>query len=298
MTAWRAERRRDVRSGGVRLAVREWPGDGPPILLLHGLASTSHIFDLVAPRLAPPFRVVAYDQRGHGESGKPGAGYGFDHTAGDALEVIRALRLRRPVLVGHSWGGNVALEAAVRAPRRVAATILIDGGFVRLRDDMDWPTARKRLAPPQLAGMRVEDFLAMVRTMFEGTIEITPEVESGVMALMHVSADGRIRPRLSRRNHMRILRALWEHDPVVLLERGPAPVLALATREANPAPGERAFHEAKVRAAAQIRSIGGHVRFEWIDGIHDVPIQRPRAVASRIERFVREATVREIPTDA
>ena len=60
--------------GGVRLAVREWPGQGPSILLLHGLASSSHIWDLVAPRLAPRFRVVAYDQRGHGLSGKPSSG--------------------------------------------------------------------------------------------------------------------------------------------------------------------------------------------------------------------------------
>ncbi len=67
---------RTVQGDGVRLAVREWPGNG---LSLHGLASTSRIWDLVAPHLAPRFRVVAYDQRGHGLSGKPSSGYGFDH---------------------------------------------------------------------------------------------------------------------------------------------------------------------------------------------------------------------------
>ena len=66
-----------VRSDGVRLSVREWPGEGAGVLLLHGLASTSRIWDLVAPRLSPGLRPVAYDQRGHGMSGKPSSGYGL-----------------------------------------------------------------------------------------------------------------------------------------------------------------------------------------------------------------------------
>src|SRR5213593_3411532 len=113
--------------GGARLAVREWPGEGPSILLLHGLASSSHIWDLVAPRLAPRFRVVAYDLRGHGLSGKPSSGYGFDRMVADAVAVIRALRLRKPVAVGHSWGANVALQLAVDRPRLVSRVVLIDG---------------------------------------------------------------------------------------------------------------------------------------------------------------------------
>src|SRR3972149_4540541 len=88
------------------LAAREGEGDAPGVLLLHGLASSSHIWDLVAPRLAPALRVVAYDQRGHGRSGKPSSGYGFERVTADALAVIRAAALRRPLAVGHSWGAN------------------------------------------------------------------------------------------------------------------------------------------------------------------------------------------------
>jgi len=66
----------------VKLAVRDFGGAGRDLLLLHGLASTSHIFDLVAPRLTRGFRVVAYDQRGHGESSKPSSKYGFGHMTG------------------------------------------------------------------------------------------------------------------------------------------------------------------------------------------------------------------------
>jgi pimeloyl-ACP methyl ester carboxylesterase len=274
--------------GGVRLAVREWPGQGPSILLLHGLASSSHIWDLVAPRLAPRFRVLAYDQRGHGLSGKPSSGYGFDRLIADAAAVIRALRLGRPVVVGHSWGANVALQLAVDRPRLVSGDVLLDGGFLSMRDRMDWRTARTMLAPPQLKGMSLEQFRAGMRNFTRGAVEITPEVEVVFLSLMRVDRNGDIHPRLSRANHLRILRALWEQDAHGRLRRVRVPTLVLAVRSAPGEADSAGFMEEKERAAEVVKAIDKPVRFEWIEGIHDIPIQRPDAVAERIERFARE----------
>jgi pimeloyl-ACP methyl ester carboxylesterase len=274
--------------GGVRLAVREWPGKGPSILLLHGLASSSHIWDLVAPRLAPRFRVVAYDQRGHGLSGKPSSGYGFDRLIADAAAVIRTLRLGRPVVVGHSWGANVALQLAVDRPRLVSGDVLVDGGFLSMRDRMDWRTARTMLAPPQLKGMSLQQFRAGMRGFTRGAVELTPEIESVFLSLMRVDGDGNIHPRLSRANHLRILRALWEQDAQGLLRRVQVPTLVLAVRSAPGEADSAGFMEEKERAAEVVKAIDKAVRFEWIEGIHDIPIQRPDAVAERIERFARE----------
>jgi pimeloyl-ACP methyl ester carboxylesterase len=277
-----------VSGDGVRLHVREWAGGDGSALLLHGLASSSHIWDLVGPRLQrAALRAVAYDQRGHGRSGKPAAGYGFDRTSADAAAVIRARRLRRPVVVGHSWGANVALELAVRRPRSVGATILVDGGFIDLRDRFDWPTAREALAPPRIAGTPVEEFLARMHEMLGPVVEVTPEVEGIVLSLMRVDRQGRIHPRLSRPNHLRILRALWAQDTVGLLRRVRVPTLVLAVRSAPGAPDSAGFLEEKRRAAKHARAIGDPVRFEWIDGIHDLPIQRPDALAGRIVRAAR-----------
>jgi pimeloyl-ACP methyl ester carboxylesterase len=273
---------------GVRLAVREWPGDGPSILLLHGLASSSHIWDLVAPRLAPRFRVVAYDQRGHGLSGKPSSGYGFDRLIADAVAVIRTLELERPEVVGHSWGANVALQLAVDRPLLVSSGVLIDGGFLSMRDRMDWRTARTALAPPQLSGMSLEQFRSGMATFTRGALEITPGVEAVFLSLMRVDREGNIHPRLSRANHLRILRALWEQDAQGLLRRVRVPTLVLAVRS-RPAEADSAgFMQDKERAAEVVKAIDEAVRFEWIEGIHDIPLQRPDAVAERIERFARE----------
>ena len=280
------ERAFDVRADGVRLAARGWEGDAPGVLLLHGLASSSHIWDLVAPRLAPALRVVAYDQRGHGRSGKPSSGYGFERVTADALAVIRAAALRRPLAVGHSWGANVVLELAARHPRLVSGVVLVDGGFLNLRDRMDWRTTKERLAPPDLKGTPLHEFLEMVRYFLHAQVEITPEVEAVFLSLMRVDRDGNIHPRLSRVNHLRILRALWEQDALELLRRVRVPTLVLAVRSAPGMPDSAGFMEEKLRASRVVEALGDPVRFEWIDGIHDIPLQRPGAVVSRIVRAV------------
>jgi pimeloyl-ACP methyl ester carboxylesterase len=281
---------RTIEGDGVRLAVREWASDGsgPSALLLHGLASSSHIWDLVGPRLAADgIRAVAYDQRGHGRSGKPSSGYGFEHTTADAGSVIRSLRLRRPVVVGHSWGANVALELAVRRARSVSAVVLVDGGFLNLRDRMDWPTARRDLAPPPIAGMHVDELLRWVRRELGSVLDVTPEIEAVVLSLMRIDADHRIRPRLSRANHLRILRALWEQDALALLRRVRVPTLVLAVRSPEGSADSAGFAQDKRRAATSVRAIGEPVRFEWVYGIHDLPLLDPAGVARRVRRIAR-----------
>ena len=283
-----AARSQEVGTDGVRLNVRRWQGGPDSALLIHGLASSARFWDLVAPRLGSlGIEPVAYDQRGHGRSTKPSSGYGFDRTAADAAAVIRATGLGRPIVVGHSWGANVALELAVRHPRLVAGAILLDGGFSSMRDRLDWRTAKTVLSPPALDGIPIEAFVAGIpeHTGLAGT----PEIEAVVLSLVRVDGRGRVHPRLARSNHLKILHALWAQDTDRLLRRVRVPTLVLAARTRGGAPDRAGFVRAKAEAAGRVRAIGPPVAFEWIEGIHDVPLQRPEAVAGRIARFARDA---------
>ncbi len=240
------------------------------------------------PRLARTFRTVAFDARGHGLSAKPSSGYGFDRTVTDALAVIRVTRLRRPIVVGHSWGAMVALALAARQPRAVAAAVLIDGGVGALASSMTWAETKERLAPPHLAGMPVDEFRTMIRTFSGDAFEVTPEIEGMVLSLMHVDREGRIRPRLSRANHFKILRAIWELDPLRFWSKIRVPVLAVLARGGG-SEQELAWSERKTLAAREVRRIADPslVTIHWMDGIHDLPVQRPANLAARIERFAR-----------
>jgi pimeloyl-ACP methyl ester carboxylesterase len=271
-------------SGGVRLAVRVHDAhstSAPGLLLHHGLASSQRIWDLMLPRLTRRFRVVTYDARGHGLSAKPSSGYGFDSIVADARAVIRAVALRRPIVVGHSWGATVALELAARRPRVVAGAVLVDGGIGTLRGEMDWATAKQRLAPPHLAGMPVQEFRGMIRTFLGESVEVTPQIEEIVVSVMNVDRHGRIKPRLSRANHFRILRAIWLHDPDAALARLSVPILAILARGG----GDPEWDERKRRSAERAASSGAPVRISWMKGIHDLPLQDPANLAERIERF-------------
>ncbi|MDQ2723955.1 MAG: alpha/beta hydrolase [Actinomycetota bacterium] len=97
-------------SDGGRLRVLE-QGTGPAILLLHGITLAASIWHFQLPELAAAgYRVVAYDQRGHGASTVGREGLTLDRLAADLAEVLDALDLGQVVLVGHSMGGMVALR--------------------------------------------------------------------------------------------------------------------------------------------------------------------------------------------
>src|SRR5262249_56666581 len=110
--------RSDVRApDGTRLAAYEWGNPaGPEVVLIHGFAQCHLCFLPQIESLAPHFRVVAFDQRGHGESEQPAdpAAYrGSRIWADDIAAVIAAKGLRRPVLVGWSMGGRVIRQYLV-----------------------------------------------------------------------------------------------------------------------------------------------------------------------------------------
>ncbi len=85
-------RNRLVQAGDLHLNVFEWGSAAKPLLiLLHGLASSSHMFDLIAPELALDYRIITFDQRGHGLSDKPTIGYDFETIASDLDRLIGSL---------------------------------------------------------------------------------------------------------------------------------------------------------------------------------------------------------------
>lgn len=279
-----------VRRGPNRFAVRRFGSRGPNLVMIHGLASTQQIWDLVIPRLERNFRITTFDQRGHGESSKPSSGYSFDEVCRDLGAVLRAVGATRPFLIGHSYGANVAIDYASRHPSGVAGLISVDGGMGSISEIMDWPSAREALAPPKLAGMRIDDILAFVRD--ESLAHIwSPHVEAIKRSLFEINGNGRGRLRLARPNHFRILRAMYQQKPKELLAGLRVPILMYCARpRAHAMDDERDFYEMKRDSVRRIRAANPSVKIEWITSIHDIPLDRPRELAARITRFVRGVT--------
>lgn len=226
---------------GLDVRYRDWAGpagqDGSPVLLLHGLASTCRIYDTCTPLLTQGRRVVAYDQRGHGDSAKPTNGYDFATLVADGVGIAQALGLRMPyVVVGHSWGAMVALEWAVRRPDDVLAAVLVDGAAFSFRDlpGATWESTAQRFAPPDLRGL---DFEGLIERTRHGDLSFLDEDTRRTFfsSLMRVLPDGSIQARLSRESHLRILRAMWDEnlDDVYQALRRPALAVLATPRDAK-----------------------------------------------------------------
>ena len=164
--------------------------------------------------------------------------------------------------------------------------MLIDGGVTAMRDGFtSWAEAREALSPPHLAGTPVEEFRAMVPMFFGDALDVTPEVVDIVLAVMRVGADGTIRPRLDAREP--------PPDPARDLGAGPGRAARRAARAGARDPRAPAATPTGTRAGARASKpcarAGAQTRVTWIEGIHDLPLQHPRALVQRIGTFARTA---------
>lgn len=117
-------------SGGPTIHYRDQgPRDAPVIVLLHGSNADLHTWQPWVDRLKGRYRLIRFDQRGHGLTGAASSGgYDADAFAGDVLRLVDALKLDRFVLAGNSMGGANAARFAMLHPERLAGLVLIDAG--------------------------------------------------------------------------------------------------------------------------------------------------------------------------
>ena len=131
---------RSIAVNGTRIAFID-EGQGPPLLLLHGLAGSHDDWRMQWPAFAASHRVVVPDLRGFGASGRQEP-FTIQQHARDMLALIAALGIERVLVVGLSMGGAVTLELALRAPDRVTACVLANTAPAYLLTD--WQ--RRRMA--------------------------------------------------------------------------------------------------------------------------------------------------------
>ena len=136
-----AGRRRRRYSRAIAFAFDEWEvelhghraiyriaGDGPPIVLIHGMINSSRHWEQVARRLAGDYTVVAPDLIGHGDSATPRGDYSLGAHAAAIRDLLAVIGVDRATVVGHSLGGGVALQFFYQFPQRVERLALVSSG--------------------------------------------------------------------------------------------------------------------------------------------------------------------------
>jgi pimeloyl-ACP methyl ester carboxylesterase len=118
---------REIVLHGHRICYRT-AGEGPVIVLIHGITGTSETWREVLPMLVEDYTVVAPDLLGHGESAKPRGDYSLGAFAAGIRDLLVALGHQRATVVGHSLGGGVAMQFAYQFPERCERLVLVSSG--------------------------------------------------------------------------------------------------------------------------------------------------------------------------
>ena len=126
----------------------EWgTSSAKPILMLHGIGLSAHLWNWTAQKLADHYHILSFDMRGHGDSQKPETGYTFRELAIDLNSIVTELNLYKPYVVGHSAGGSAAIIAHSIQPGILGPSLIIDsrvGGSRALSSNADMRSRPER----------------------------------------------------------------------------------------------------------------------------------------------------------
>jgi pimeloyl-ACP methyl ester carboxylesterase len=268
---------RTTKVSGITLHYLDWgPADAPPVVLLHGITGHARVWDHLATRLVPGRRVLALDQRGHGDSDPaPDDDYRVGTMADDVAAFVGSLRIDRFALLGHSMGGRIAIKYAADHAARLERLVIVDigpdinlAGLQRVRDMMaksperieseEWAVEYIRRANPlQDLDMLRERVRHGLKRLPDG--ELTWKYAKGLRDMM----------REGRRDAV----DLWEPLP-----RIPCPTLVVRGAESD-------ILSAEVAKKMTERLPDGRV-VEIAGAGHTVPADRPEEFVRQIRAFL------------
>ena len=178
---------------GLTLHALSWSQEGTPLVFLHGFGNDCHVWDESAPLVAPHYRTLAFDMRGHGDSDcDPEGRYDHGTMALDVEAALDSLGIDRLVLVGHSMGGRVAMHFAGDHPERMAGLVIVDSG-----PDLDTRGTTRIRMESESAELAFDSVREYERLL----IELYPAAKPTTMAKMarhwlRKRPDGKFEPKL------------------------------------------------------------------------------------------------------
>lgn len=255
-----------ARVNGIELYY-EIHGDGEPVLLLHGLGSSTLDWERQVAALASAYQAIAFDVRGHGRSEKPRERYTVQTFAADAAALIRHLRVGPVHVVGISMGGMIAFQLAVYAPELVQSLVIVNSGpAMPVRTFGQRLAIWTRIAIVHVRGMR------KMGEVLAGRLLPKPE---------HAAARAELVERWATndpRAYLAALRALVNWSVMDRLSQISQPVLVLtADHDYTPVDFKRGY--AAMLKNAEVVVIA--------DARHFMPVERPDEFNRALMAFLR-----------
>lgn len=168
-----------IENEGVKIDYRYCGEGDTTLLLVHGWCINKEYWEPQMDHFCTKYRVAAIDLPGFGQSGDNRTGWSIEKFGSDVVRVIDALDLPNVILIGHSMGGDVVLEAAIQRPEKVIGMIGID----------NFKDVRAAYSPEE--GQGFEEVIAAMKADYTGTVTAYAEA-----ALFHPSTDSLVKQRV------------------------------------------------------------------------------------------------------
>lgn len=259
---------KSVRNQGVVIRYREdGRRDAPALVFSNSLGTDLQVWDKMVPAFADDFRVLRYDNRGHGLSDAPDAPYSLDDHVGDLAAVLDDAGVDRAIVVGLSVGGLIAQGLAARSPERVRALVLSNTAH-RIGNVESWTQRMDAVAAAGIAA--IAD--TILERWFSAAFRRERVAELAVWRNMLV--------RTPVQGYLGTCAALRDADLTAEAGRIAVPTLCIAGTEDGATPPDL------------VRSMAGLIpgaRFHLIDGAGHIPgVENPGAVIAAIRTFLKE----------
>jgi pimeloyl-ACP methyl ester carboxylesterase len=271
---------RRVSVDGLELAVHGWPGEGPPLLLLHGGMAHSGWWERLAPELGAACRPFAFDRRGHGDSDwtEP-LRYGWARDVADIEAVLREVEPGPWILAGHSQGGLLAAEVATAGRASLAGLVLVDIPLDPQSPELR-RTGRALRRMPQLHYRTLADAVRRFQPYPPGHCIDESELVRLAESSFRATEDGRYTSRF----HWQRFQSEEDSERHPLegfgerLSRIALPTLILRGAESTILSRE---HHAEM-----VRRIPGSIGVEIADSTHNLHVERAAEVGEAMRRFL------------
>lgn len=264
-------------------------GEGEPAIVLNdGIGCDGWIWERLQPELAEAHRVIHWHFRGHGRSGAPRVATHIDVAtlADDMTRVMDALGVADAVLIGHSMGVQVSLEACRVHRARVRALVLVCGAYGRPTKTFHGGDTLHTVLPALLSlirrhpGVARAIFSRMPPKLAYRIARMTGEIDSGTLReedfVTYIEHLAVIEPEL----FFAMLERAGEHTAEDLLPRIDVPTLVVSGEKDTFTPPELSQRMADLVPGAEM--------FELRGGSHAAPAEQPVSLALRIDKFLRE----------
>jgi pimeloyl-ACP methyl ester carboxylesterase len=262
-------------------------GSGPALLLLHGIGSERQTWASVLPLLAEHFTVIAPDLLGHGASAKPRADYSLGGYANGMRDLLGLLDIETVTVVGHSFGGGVAMQFAYQFPERTERLALVSSGGLGSEVSILLRVLTLATGPAALTLSHLRLVRPMLRTVVGATAAVAPDPVAADLREALTVYTG-LRSPAARSAFLHVLNHVidWRGQLVTMRDRAymtaGMPTLIVWGERDSVVPARHA-----VRASREMP----HSRLVMMPGVGHFPHrERPEAFTRSLVEFVADTT--------